>query len=162
RRYPYCTDLLKNPLTLKDIDPFQALPHTGIPLSPLLGFNPLNAGEVHSQGEVWCSMLWQARANLIHRHGYSVGNELILRLVTDGMKLSPPNPTFTQARDAILLADLVDNQGVNYNDLWAAFAKRGLGFSAVTKDPTVTSGVVEAYDLPDSLYIMEAARLVSS
>ena len=62
-------------------------------------------------GEVWCVTLWEARANLINKYGWAVGNQLILQLVTDGMKLSPANPNFLQARDAILQADLVDNAG---------------------------------------------------
>ena len=162
RRYPYSTDLNKNPLTFKDIDPAQISPHNGVPLSPIHAFNPANAGEVHAQGEVWCAMLWDARAAIIRKHGYSAGNQLILQLVTDGMKLSPPNPTFTQARDAIILADQVNNQGVNYGDLWAAFARRGLGFSALSSDTSTTSGVIESYDLPDSLFLVNAAPYVAS
>ena len=34
RRYPYGTDMRKSPLTFRDIDPTQASPHSGIPLSP--------------------------------------------------------------------------------------------------------------------------------
>jgi hypothetical protein len=53
RRYPYCTDTNKNPLTFADIDPARASAHTGVPRSPLSGpFNPVMAGEVHGQGEV--------------------------------------------------------------------------------------------------------------
>jgi hypothetical protein len=37
RRYPYCTDINKNPLTFKDIDPTQASSHTGIPRSSIIG-----------------------------------------------------------------------------------------------------------------------------
>jgi hypothetical protein len=37
RRYPYCTDLNKNPLTFKDIDPNQASSHDGIPRNPVIG-----------------------------------------------------------------------------------------------------------------------------
>src|SRR6185436_9349544 len=162
RRYPYSTDLQKNPLTLKDIDPNQIDPHTSVPVSPLFGFAPLFAGEVHAQGEVWCSMLWDARANLIRQHGFAVGNEMILRLVTDGMKLAPPNPTFTQARDAILLADQINHQGAHYAELWTAFARHGLGFSALTPDAGTTLRVREAYDLPDGLVIKSGAGLVSS
>jgi uncharacterized repeat protein (TIGR01451 family) len=162
RRYPYSTDLSKNPLTFKDIDPAQISPHPGVPMNPLYTFSPLQAPEVHAQGEVWCAMLWEARANLIRKHGFSVGNQLILQLVTDGMKLSPPNPTFTQARDAIILADLVNNSGANYGDLWAAFAKRGLGFSAIAANTATTSGIVEAYDLPDALFLNNTATFAAS
>jgi hypothetical protein len=40
--------------------------------------------------------------------GYSVGNQTVLELVTDGMVLCPPNPNFIQARDAILQAVAVN------------------------------------------------------
>jgi uncharacterized repeat protein (TIGR01451 family) len=162
RRYPYSTDLTRNPLTFKDIDPTQISPHSSVPMNPIFGgFSPLQAAEVHSQGEVWCQMLLEARANLIRRHGYATGNQLILQLVTDGLKLSPPNPSFTQARDAILLADQVNNQGANHGELWRAFAKRGLGFSAVAPDSNRTVGVVEAFDLPDALFVVNTAAFVA-
>ena len=108
RRYPYTTDMTKNPLTFKDIDPVEASAHSGIPRSPAIG---TTANEVHNMGEVWCVTLWEARANLINKLGYAAGNQLMLQLVTDGMNLSPANPNFLQARDAIIQADLVDNGG---------------------------------------------------
>ena len=147
RHYPYCTDLTKNPFTFKDIDPNQMLPHTGVPISPIYGFNTAEASEVHHQGEVWCNTLWEVRANLIHKYGYA-GNQLMLQLVTDGMKLGPANPNFLQARDAILLADRVDNGGANTLELWKGFAKRGMGFSARSPSSSTTTGVLEAFDLP--------------
>ena len=145
RRYPYCTDTNKNPLTFKDIDTAQASAHTGIPRSPIVG---TSATEVHNMGEVWCVTLWQARANLIAKYGWAVGNQLILQLVTDGMNLSPANPNFLQARDGILQADQVDNAGANLTELWAAFAKRGMGKSATSPASSTTTGLVEAYDVP--------------
>ncbi|MDZ4289264.1 MAG: M36 family metallopeptidase, partial [Prosthecobacter sp.] len=54
RRYPYSTDLLKNPLTFKDIDPTQASAHAGVPSSSIFGAPNGNPSEVHNQGEVWC------------------------------------------------------------------------------------------------------------
>ena len=78
-------------------------------------------------GEVWCVTLWDARANLIKKHGFAVGNQMILQLVTDGMKLAPVNPNFLQARDAILQAELVLTAGANRGELWTAFARRGMG-----------------------------------
>ena len=161
RRYPYSVDLTKAPLTFKDIDPAQVSSHPGVPINPIHGFQPAFANGVHSQGEVWCGVLWDARVNLIRKHGFATGNELILRLVTDGLKLSPPNPNFLQARDAILIADQIATGGANYNELWAAFAKRGMGFSAQSPDSSVTSGVFEAFDLPDSLLILNAEGFIS-
>jgi len=94
--------MTKNPLTFRDIDPQQADPHIETPINSVIGGNP--ADEVHNQGEVWCVTLWEARARLIQRYGWETGNRLILQLVTDGMNLSPANPNFLQARDAILQA----------------------------------------------------------
>src|SRR5262249_30213426 len=53
-----------------------------------------------------------------------------------------------QARDAILLADQVDNAGANVNEIWRAFAKRGMGVSARSPNSNTTSGVIEAFDTP--------------
>src|SRR5204863_5476286 len=68
----------------------------------------------------------------------------------------PPNPTFGQARDAILLADRVYSGGANLKLLWQAFAKRGMGWSAVFplwNTPPFFEDIdgyhpVEAFDLP--------------
>ncbi len=149
RRYPYSTDMNKNPLTLKDIDPTQADPHAGIPISPVIGGSP--ADEVHAMGEVWCMALWEARANLVDKLGGALGNQTILRLVTDGLKLSPANASFLEARDGILLADELLTGGDNAAELWYAFAKRGMGYSATVppSDTDSTIGVQEAYDVPD-------------
>ena len=145
RRYPYSVNLMKNPLTFKDIDLQQASTHAGIPRNPIV--NPF-ANEVHNMGEVWCVTLWEARANLIAKFGWPTGNQLTLELVTDGMKLAPANPTFLEARDAIVQADLVLTGGENRDELWAAFAKRGMGASATSPASSTTTGLVEAFDLP--------------
>ena len=152
RRYPYCTDTNKNPLTFADIDPWKAIAHDGVPRNPLLGpFRADLANEVHSQGEVWCMMLWEMRANLIRKLGPEAGNNLALQLVTDGLKLSPPNPNFVQARDAILLADRMWSGGANAPEIWSAFAKRGLGFNAKAPESYTTTGAQESHDLMPAL-----------
>ncbi len=148
RHYPYCTNMRKNPFTFKDIDPAQISAHTGVPQSPLYPFNPQEADEVHHQGEVWCTALWEVHANLVAKYGWTVGNELTLQLATDGMKLTPPAPNFLQARDAILMADVIDTGGANQFEIWQGFAKRGMGFSARSPNSSTTAGVVEAFDLP--------------
>ncbi|MDB6109789.1 MAG: Peptidase fungalysin, partial [Pedosphaera sp.] len=156
RRYPYTTDLTRNPGTLKDIDPGQADSHPGIPRSPIT-IN--SATEIHNQGEIWCAALWDARANLIHKYGFAVGNPLILQLVTDGMNLTPANPTFLQTRDGIIQADLVDTGGANFHELWLAFAKRGMGDGAVVPPSSTTSGVVESFAFPDDLLVTPPSDL---
>jgi len=151
RRYPYSTDLSRNPLTLKDIDPTKADPHVGVPTSPIAGGGP--ADEVHNMGEVWCVTLWEARANLIEKLGFDEGNRTILQLVTDGMKLAPANPTFLQARNAILLADEVYSGGDNRGELWVAFAKRGMGVNAVVPAANTAVGVIEDFSIPDDIVV---------
>lgn len=160
RRYPYTTDLTKNPLILADIDPQRIQEYPEVPRNPVFPFSQALAGEVHNQGEVWCVTLWGLRSAMIHKYGFEVGQTLTLRLVTDGMKLSPPNPSFLQARDAILQADWVTNQGKNQDDIWRAFARRGMGFSAVVPLSSSTSGVQEAFDLPDALAMDDRSPLI--
>ncbi|MBM3846997.1 MAG: hypothetical protein FJ405_12020, partial [Verrucomicrobia bacterium] len=162
RRYPYSTDLKKNPLTFKDLDPAQISRHATVPRSPIFPFSPGLASEVHNQGELWCATLWDARARLIRKLGFEQGNREILQLVTLGMKLSPSNPNFLQARDAILQADLAMNAGRHHEDLWSAFARRGMGFSAWSPVSSTTAGIREAFDLPDGLGVGSPDGLVFS
>lgn len=156
RRYPYSTDLTKNPLTFRDIDPSQRSTHLGVPSSPAIG---TSATEVHNLGEVWCVTLWEARALLIKKLGHETGNTLMMQLVTDGMKLSPAEPTYLQARDAILQADMVLTAGANRQELWTAFAKRGMGAYATSPESNTTAGLVENFDLPDDLSLPTASVL---
>ena len=151
RRYPYSTNMLKNPLTFKDIDPTQASTHPGIPLSPIFGGGAPE--EVHNAGEVWCVTLWEVRTKLVAKYGWAIGNRLALQTVLDGERLAPPNPNFLQLRDAILQADLVNSGGLNHGEIWAGFAKRGMGGSATSPDSTTTVGVVEAYDVPGVAFV---------
>ena len=162
-RYPYTTEMTRNPLTFENIDPnhrrcewdyddntiFCEAPYN-VPCLDPVSWDPtgIEHDSQHAVGEVWAVTLWDARANLIEKHGFEVGNELILRLVTDGLNLAPSNPNFIQARDAILQADRVLTGGANLHELWEAFAKRGMGWSAVAPPYTTTTGVDEEFDLP--------------
>ena len=161
RRYPYSIDMSKNPLTFKDIDTMQADVHAGVPRSPYPYFGA--ADELHNVGEVWCSALWEARALLIGKYGFTNGTDRILHLVTDGMFLCPPNPNFLQARDAIIqAARLQPYNGADVPELWSAFAKRGMGFFASSPSSSTTRGVSESFALPDDLYISPSAGLTAS
>jgi hypothetical protein len=145
RRFPYSTDTNKAPQTLADIDPEQMAFPPEIPTNPTL--TKLAADEPHRIGEIWCLALWECRRNLIERYGFA-GNQMMMLLVVDGMKLTPSLPTFVQARDAILQADLVSNCGSNRLALWQGFAKRGLGYGTSVPAATGTLGVKESFDLP--------------
>ena len=139
-----------NPLTFADIDPTQSNLGNGA-FNP--AFNAFFADDLHPMGEVWSSMLWEVRAKYIQRLGWEVGNRRILQHVTDGMKLSPLNPTFVDARDAIVAAALAGGTADDVKDIWAGFALRGLGATAVVTNPGAngegTTRVTEAFDLPN-------------
>ncbi len=87
------------------------------------------------------------RALLIKQLGFQVGQQQSIQLVLDGMKLTPVEPTFLEARDAILLADRVNNNGANQCLLWQAFAKRGMGYSASTVEVN-DRNAIESFDVP--------------
>ncbi len=144
RRFPYSTDLLKNPETYRTIA--TATFTVGVPRSTLISNT---AGEVHNTGEMWCMALWEARAALYHTYGFAA-NDMMMRYAIDGMKLSPSNPTMVQARAAIISAELASSGGTDANALWWAFAKRGLGLSASSASTNVSSAT-EAFDVPNGL-----------
>ncbi len=162
RRYPYSPDMSKSPLTYQDIEPGKARAHNGVPLSPRYSVSNGSPDQYHAQGEVWCNMLWDVRRNLILKHGYAIGNQLVLQIVTDGMKLSPANPSFLQARDAIIQADLVNNAGANSQEIWAGFAKRGMGLSATGPGSSTTIGITEAYDVPGVASLSPASAFAAA
>ena len=131
RRFPYSTVNTVNPLTWADVDQTTNNLSGGIASSPI-NFNAGGALEVHNSGEVWANTLWEMRSRIIAANAGSVptGNQIALQIVTDGMKLTPLNPTFTQARDAIIDADCAANACANEQSIWDAFADRGLGYGA--------------------------------
>ncbi|KAG8899745.1 hypothetical protein FRB99_006461 [Tulasnella sp. 403] len=107
--------------------------------------------EVHDIGEVWATMLIETYWALVAAKGYSpnktdptgtAGNIAFLHLFVDALPIQPCNPTFTDARDAIIQADVNRYAGENRCTLWKAFAKRGLGVKAANykDDFTVPSG----------------------
>lgn len=109
----------------------------------------------HGVGFVWCTMLWEMTWELIGVYGFDPdiyngtgGNNIAMQLVIDGLKLTPCNPGFVDGRDAILLADQINNGGVNQPYIWAAFARRGLGASATQGSSTSRTDQSEAFDTP--------------
>ncbi|MEO6596351.1 MAG: M36 family metallopeptidase, partial [Planctomycetota bacterium] len=121
-------------------------------------------GEVHSDAEIWTALHYDIRQALVAKYnalGFPSTNVPLKRrcaegdvpadlcpgqrrwsqLVHDGMILQPPSPTFIDARDAIIAADLARagdstrNWASNQAELWTAFARRGLGQGASALDP---------------------------
>jgi len=143
-----------NPLTFADADATQLNIGDGAFVRGPVG--SATADQVHNLGEIWSSALWEVRAKFVTRLGWATGNRKALQLVTDGMKLAPLGPTFLQERDAIIAAgqasSLAPEAAADVADIWAGFALRGMGASAVvvaTGSGTGDTRVVEAFDLPN-------------
>lgn len=135
RRFPYSTVNTVNPLTWGDLDQTTANTSGGIVPNPL-GFEFGGALEVHNGGEIWANSLWEVRSRIIAdpagaNGDVPTGNQTTLQIVTDAMKLTPLNPSFIQARDALIDADCITNACANEASIWAGFADRGLGFGAL-------------------------------
>jgi extracellular elastinolytic metalloproteinase len=87
--------------------------------------NILGDPEVHADGEIWGQTLWDLRT--------AVGVSDARFLVTEGMRLSPPNPSFLDMRNAILQANQVGvttGRTDRLTELWTLFAERGMGYFA--------------------------------
>ena len=155
RRFPYSTDNSVNPLTWADADDYTNNLSGGIAPDPL-GFNISGAGEVHNVGEIWALTLWEVRSRIIAANGGSVptGNQIMLQLVTDALKMTPNNPSYIDARDAIIDADCATNSCANEQSIWDGFADRGLGYGARVSTaygfaPVAShQGIVESFTAP--------------
>ncbi|MCX6187061.1 MAG: T9SS type A sorting domain-containing protein, partial [Bacteroidetes bacterium] len=66
------------------------------------------------------------------------------------------------ARNAIIAADSILYGGANYELLWKAFARRGLGASADQKDPKSRSDGIQAFDIPRKLWKTGNQELLSA
>ncbi len=116
RVYRYSSDLVVNPFKYSDINSGISVPH-GV-------------------GTVWATALWDMYWQLVSQYGFDSdfyngtgGNNLAMQLVVDGLKAQPCNPTFLDARDAIL--SVAASNGVDECLIWEAFAKRGMGSGAI-------------------------------
>ena len=132
RKYRYSTDYKIDPRTYKQ---------------------SLEMHEVHDAGAVWATMLNELYWNMVDKYGFSQdwmnasqtkGNIMTIRLIFSALTLQPCEPSFGQARDAILLADQKLYGGQNQCEIWKAFAKRGLGYGLL---PDITA---DWNDLPPS------------
>ena len=135
RRFPYATNNTVNPLTWADVDDVTNDMSGGFSPPDPLGSNLGGAMEVHNSGELWALSLWEVRSRVIAdpagaNGDVPTGNQTMLQLVTDALKMTPVNPNFTDARDALFDADCATNACANEAWIWAGFADRGLGYGA--------------------------------
>lgn len=156
RTKPYSTKFTSNGLTYGSL---LSLSTAGAPLYQ----------ESHSLGEVWTTVLWDLNWQFIYKYGYNTdffsangGNNKALKLVLDACKVQVCNPGFLDGRDAILRADSLTNRAANSEIIWNVFARRGMGYSAVTGDRvngTVRfTNVKEAFDVPPKVRVIALAN----
>ncbi|KAL5486280.1 hypothetical protein ACEPAI_7326 [Sanghuangporus weigelae] len=117
-------------------------------VNPLMYSDLQTRTEVHDIGEIWATILHDVLAALVDAHGFSTeantnpdgteGNVVYLHLFVDQLALQPCNPTFLQARDAWIQADVNRFNGANGCLLWRAFAGRGLGVNAANHEDDAT------------------------
>ncbi|MCL1049910.1 rhombosortase-dependent M36 family metallopeptidase [Shewanella abyssi] len=146
RNYPYSTDMEVNPLTFANVE-----------LGNGTGADQDGNAEVHDAGEPWAAMLWDSYVALINdeRHSFEEARSLMMDYLVAGYKMTPVAPTYTEARDALLAAAYA-NDVADYELIMAAFARRGMGFGAVspTRFDTKHSGVVESYEATLAKFIV--------
>jgi large repetitive protein len=150
RRFPYSTDFAKNPLTYKHVTVFVPIPTT----APSAYVDPGNYNsEVHNTGEVWANMLWGCYSNLLNdpRYTFEQARDKMRNLIVASYKLTPSQPSFPEARDALLAAALAgDPSGGDWASFYRAFARRGLGPKAGAPDRNSldNSGATEDFTDP--------------
>ncbi|MCX4637496.1 hypothetical protein HEP86_04020 [Streptomyces sp. RPA4-5] len=111
------------------------------------GNSDLTYQEVHDVGEIWCAALMElTRKVTTALHNKERGYQVTWQAVVDGMKLTPKNPSFLVARDAILRAFKAMKGGlltsaeytVVRKAAWQAFARFEMGFDAFCPNATFT------------------------
>ncbi|HET7502614.1 MAG TPA: M36 family metallopeptidase, partial [Kofleriaceae bacterium] len=146
RRFPYSRDRTKNDLSFRHIGDENPLPTTTVGHPG--GIN----SEVHNTGEIWATMMWEVLNVLADEHGVNIARRRMTDYVAAGLLLSPRNATFTEARDAILVAaSALDTDDMVL--MAGAFAGRGAGSCAVSPVRTAAGnpGVVESRTLAAKL-----------
>jgi extracellular elastinolytic metalloproteinase len=119
------------------------------------------AGAQHSRGEIWCAVLWDMTWNIINQVGsinpnlfngtVSGGNNIAMKLVTEGLKLQPCNAGFIDGRNAILQADQILYNGAYRCAIMTAFARRGMGFDAVQGSANSTTDQIPGFSTVESV-----------
>ena len=144
RRYPYSTDMAVNPSTFETVN-----------TNLITDANGATTVSPHNIGEVWCAMLWDLTWAYVAKYGYddnkytgTGGNNKAMRLILDAIKLQPCNPTFVEARNAIIAADQATTGGADYCMIWEVFARRGLGLNASSGNRNDSTDQVEDFTQP--------------
>jgi hypothetical protein len=164
RRFPTTFDLAKNPLTFKHIGVDNPLPAEWNAYD--WKARSLQNSEIHTAGEVFTAAMWECARNILGASPssqFEATKRRILSYVVDGMKALPLDPTFVEARNALLFAVRADDES-DYRRCRAGFAKRGLGAGAIAPDRHSYSlrGAVESFRNTDRALSIVDTRLVET
>jgi len=146
RRVPYSSDMdARNALTFGHV-----IDGTPLPTHHPIRANGLPNSALHNAGEVWATALWDCYAGLLRdvpRLDFEEAQSRMKSYLVTSLKLTPPTPTFTEARDAVLAAIRAHDRA-DFEICAQAFARRGLGVFAVSADrsSTTNAGAVENFD----------------
>jgi hypothetical protein len=146
RDYPYSTDRAVNPMTYGNTNDYQYIDE-----------DQIEQTSIHGTGSVWATVLWDLTWAYINKYGYddnkytgTGGNNKLMRIVLDGIKLQPCSPTFVSGRDAIIAADKAITGGKDFCMIWEVFAARGLGVNASAGKENTGNDQVEDFTTPPS------------
>lgn len=110
---------------------------------------------VHNIGFIWATMLWDLSLAYIEKYGYDYdvingngGNNRVMQVVTESLKLLPCSPGFVDGRSAILAADMALTGGHDQCLIWEVFANRGLGYIALQGSTDSVIDQTESYATP--------------
>ena len=147
RPRPYSRNMALQPFTYDSIKTNGWLPNDA-------GTAATSLALPHGLGHGWAAVLWDMAWELVDKHGFNPnvyeawntgGNNRAIQYVMDGLKFQGCNPGLVVARDAIIAAADDLSEGEDTCTVWAAFARRGFGFSAV-QGTTNRDDNTEAFD----------------
>lgn len=147
RRAPYSRAPAKNALRFRHIADEAPLPDR----HPLR-HNGVENSQVHNAGEIWAAMLFdgyqalldEARGTSPRFASFAEARRRMADYVVAGMVLAPVDPTFTEQRDAVLMAALA-REPRDMHLLAEAFAGRGAG-SCAASPPRSSRGFTEVQE----------------
>ncbi|HLV13553.1 MAG TPA: T9SS-dependent M36 family metallopeptidase [Xanthomarina sp.] len=140
RLAPYSTDFAINDYTYGDTNDTQ------------------NVVSPHGVGFVWATMLWDLTWAYVEKYGFDPdlyngtgGNNKVMQVVLDGIKLQGCFPGFVDGRDGILEADRLLTGGEDQCLIWEVFARRGVGANASQGTSyNMTDQIEDFTTLPDT------------
>jgi len=128
RRYPYGP---VNPFTFEHIAHKAPLPN-GFDFSIYLGRGTQNS-QIHTAGEIWADTVLACFRDVIASSGSNSFTDIRQQLanyIVGAMAMTPQNPTFLEARDALLAVIRADSL-TNFNQCRLRFVNKGMGSGAV-------------------------------